>query len=253
MAEQYKFLSLQGRSQIALNVVSGVRVLRELGNQTSVKLAIKADTYSKNETKTGQRQKVGEWTKARSVDMTLTLDEQKPEDIALAFQADYQDIASGSVQDMDLGSGLKVGDVIKLDGFNLSSVMISDSTPSTPVQLVEGTHYTLDADFGKITIKSLTGLTQPLVADYTTGGVKASTLFTLPDTSEYYFLFEGIDTISDEKLALELWRLKPTVDSEMDFINEETGEITIKGSALADTQKQADSTLGGFGRIVYLG
>lgn len=253
MAEQYKFLSLQGRSQIALNVASGVRVLRELGNQTSVKLAIKADTYSKNETKTGQRQKVGEWTKTRSVDMTLTLDEQKPEDIALAFQADYQDIASSSIQDADLGSDLKVGDVIKLDGFNLTNVMLSDSTSGTPVQLVEDTHYKLEADFGKITILSLTGLTQPLLADYTAGGVKASTLFTLPDTNEYYFLFEGIDTISDEKLALELWRLKPTVDSEMDFINEETGEITIKGSALADTEKQADSQLGGFGRIVYLG
>ena len=38
----------------------------------------------------------------------------------------------------------------------------------------------------------------------------------------------------------------------MDFINEETGEISIKGSALADATKQQDEKLGGFGRIVYL-
>ncbi|MGB5886601.1 MAG: hypothetical protein WBG77_07690 [Acinetobacter venetianus] len=248
----YEFLSLQGASHLAQNLPSGVRVLRELGNQTGVKLGISSDTYSKYETKSGKRQKIGEWTKTRDVTLEITLDEQKKEDVALAFQAQIVATGSTTIQDLDLGSELKVGDVIKLDGFNITDLMISDSTSGTPVQLVEGTHFSYDPAFGKLNILNLTGLTQPLVADYTQGDSKASVIFSMPDDAEYYFLFEGVNSINDEKIAVELWRFKPTVDAEMDLINEETGEITINGSALADTAKQEDAKLGGFGRIVYV-
>lgn len=248
----YEFLSLQGASHLARNLPGSAKVLRELGNQTSVKLGITSDTFARFETKSGKRQKIGEWTKTRDVSLEITLDEQKKEDVALAFQANIVETGSITVQDQGLGSGLKVGDHIKLDGFNITALMISDSTSGTPVQLVEGTHYSFDPEFGKLKILSLTGLTQPLVADYTQGDSKATVIFSMPDDAEYYFLFEGINSINDAKIAVELWRFKPTVDAEMDLINEETGEITIKGSALADTTKQEDTKLGGFGRIVYI-
>ncbi|MGB9190322.1 MULTISPECIES: hypothetical protein [unclassified Acinetobacter] len=251
MSNGYEFLSLQGASHLARNL-PGAKVLRELGNQTGVKLTISSDTFSRYESKTGKRQKIGEWTKARDVELEITMDEQKQEDIALAFQAEIKEITTESVQDKNLGTGLKVGDTIKLDGFNISDLMISDSKSVTPTQLVEGQHYSYDASYGKVKILDLTDLTQPLIADYTVGAAKATVIFTMPDDAEYYYLFEGINAISDKKLALELWRFKPSVDGNMDFINEETGEISIKGSALADTTKQLDEKLGSFGRIVYL-
>lgn len=247
----YEFLSLQGATHLARNIDGQAKILRELGNQTQLKLSIESEKMEKYETKTGKRQKVFEMTKTRGVNLEMVLDEQKREDIALAFQAQMNTTQAESVADSVIGNTLEVGDVVKLDGFNLTDVTITDST-SSPVTADEGTHYEVNEQYGTVKILSLDGLTQPLKASYMTGETETTVLFTLPDDAEYYLLFEGINSTNDKRLALELWRFKPEVQGEMDFINEETGEISINGSALADSKKNNDPKLGGFGRIVYL-
>ena len=124
MSNGYEFLSLQGASHLAHNLPDGTKILRELVNQTSVKLTISSETFARYESKSGKRQKVGEWTKARDVELEITMDEQKQEDIALAFQAEIKAIATSNIQDKNLGIGLKVGNTIKLDGFNIDDLMI---------------------------------------------------------------------------------------------------------------------------------
>lgn len=247
----YEFLSLQGATHLARNIEGGARILRELGNQTALKLSIESEKITKYETKSGKRQKVFEMTKTRGVNIEMTLDEQKREDVALAFQAAMNTTQSESVADAAIGETLAVGDKVKLDGFNLTGVIITDSTVS-PVTAEEGTHYEVDEKYGTVKILSLDGLTQPLKASYMTGETESTVLFSLPDDAEYYLLFEGINSANDKRLALEVWRFKPEVQGEMDFINDETGEISINGSALADSKKNSDPKLGGFGRIVYL-
>lgn len=247
----YEFLSLQGATHLARNIDGQAKILRELGNQTQLKLSIESDKMEKYETKTGKRQKVFEMTKTRGVNLEMVLDEQKREDIALAFQAQMNSTQAESVADSIIGDTLAVGDVVKLDGFNLTDLVITDST-SSPVTADADTHYEVNEQYGTVKILSLDGLTQPLKASYMTGETETTVLFTLPDDAEYYMLFEGINSTNDKRLALELWRFKPEVQGEMDFINEETGEISINGSALADPQKNNDPKLGGFGRIVYL-
>lgn len=247
----YEFLSLQGATHLARNVVGGAKILRELGNQTQLKLSIESEKFEKYETKTGKRQKVFEQTKTRGVMLEMTLDEQKREDIALAFQATMDTTQAEAVTDNVITDTLKVGDEIKLDGFNITDFVLTDST-TTPVEAVVDQHYTVNEKYGTITILDLNGLTQPLKASYMTGEAETTVLFSLPDEAEYYLLFKGINSTNDKRLALELWRFKPEVQGEMDFINEETGEISINGSALADANKNSDPKLGGFGRIVYL-
>lgn len=248
----YEFLSLQGATHLARNIDGQAKILRELGNQTQLKLSIESEKFEKYETKTGKRQKVFEQTKTRGVMLEMTLDEQKREDVALAFQAAMNTTQAEAVTDAAINSVLKVGDKVKLDGFNLTDVVLKDSTSATPVTAVAGQHYAVDLKYGTIEILDLDGLTQPLKATYQTGETETTVLFSLPDDAEYYLLFEGINSTNDKRLALELWRFKPEVKGAMDFINEETGEIAINGSALADPKKNADPKLGGFGRIVYL-
>ena len=244
------YLSLQGSSHLALNVGGKATVLREMGNQTAVEMSISSETYERFETKSGKRQKVLEQTKARSVNLSITLDEQKREDVALAMQAEIVQSTGKTVTGETLFT-LKAGDEIKLGGFNLTNVVVKDSTAS-PVTLVEGEHYTLDAAYGTLKLLSTDGITQPLKVDYTEGNVASSVLFTLPDGADYYFLFKGVNSIDNKRLSVELWRFKPSVDGSLQLINDETGELTVTGSALADNTKQQDPKLGGFGRLVYL-
>lgn len=248
----YEFLSLQGATHLARTLPGQAKILRELGNQTQLKLSIESEKMEKYETKTGKRQKVFEMTKTRGVNIEMVLDEQKREDIALAFQAAMNSTQAEAITDAAINGTLKVGDKIKLDGFNLTDVVLKDSTSGAAVTAVAGQHYAVDLKYGTVEILDLGGLTQPLIATYQTGETETTVLFTLPDDAEYYLLFEGINSTNDKRLALEIWRFKPEVQGEMDFINEETGEVSINGSALADPAKNTDPKLGGFGRIVYL-
>lgn len=247
----YEYMSLQGATNLARNVEGGARILRELGNQTALTVGIESEKYERFETKTGKRQKVLTRIKTQGVNLEITMDEQKREDIALAFHGEMQTTQAASETTVPQPT-LKVGDKIKLDGFNLTEVVVKDSTTSTAVTAVEGEHYKLNAAYGTIEILKLDGLTQPLNVTYMSGETQSTVFFSLPNDAEYYLLFEGINSVNDKRLALELWRFSPEIDGSMDFINEETGEISIKGSALADPTKSADPKLGGFGRIVYL-
>ena len=130
------------------------------------------------------------------------------------------------------------------------SELVIKGNDGTTLEL--GKHYTADLKYGTFHIVSLDGVLQPLKASFKEGDIQSSVMFSLPANAEYYFLFEGINSIDNNKLAVELWRFKPSANGNMGFINEEIGELQIKGICLADTKKQEDAKLGGFGRIVYL-
>lgn len=245
----YEFLSLQGKANLARNIDGKATILTELGNLTALNIGIGTDTTKIKESKTGKRQDVLEIEKGKEVTVEMTLNEQTKHDVALAFSAEVVKTSGKTISDKPIGNTLKVGDKVKLDGFNLSDVSLVDNARKT---LEKGKHYQIDEKFGLITILSLEDVTQPLKATFTEGDLTSSVMFSLPSNAEYYFLFEGINSIDDKKLAVELWRFKPSANGNMGFINEELGELQIKGSCLADTQKQEDAKLGGFGRIVYL-
>lgn len=248
MATTQEYLSLQGSSHLAKNVDGRATVLRELGNQVSVNLKIETDSFAIKETKTGVRAEVMQITKERTVSLEMKFDEQKKDDIALAFGADSVSFNGKQTTDEPI-STLKNGDEIKLNGFNLSDLTVTDNQGQT---LAVDSNYTADLKMGVFKLIDIASFEQPLKATYTEGNVTASVLFTLPDGVDYYYLFKGINTIDNKHIALELWRFKPTVNTDMAFINEEIGELTISGKALADATRQKDPKLGAFGRIVYL-
>lgn len=247
----YEFLSLQGKANLARNIDGKPTVLKELGNLTSLNIAISRDEIDVFDTKTGLREKVLGIPKNGVVSVEMTLNEQTKHDVALAFSAEVVETQGKAVVDklIDGVGTLKVGDKVKLSGLNLSNLIIKDSANKT---LDSNVHYEEDLKFGLITILSLDDVQQPLKASFTEGKTSTSVFFSLPKNADYYFLFEGINSIDNRKLAVELWKFQPKTDGNMGFINEELGEIQIKGSCLADKRKQSDPVMGGLGRIVYL-
>lgn len=247
MAITQEYLSLQGSSHLAKNVDGKPTILRELGNQTSVQLKISTDTFDISETKTGKRGTVKTITKARTIELEMKLDEQKRDDIALAFQAEALQTQGRQVTDESLAE-LKVGQEVKLSGFNLDNLTIKDSTQAT---LDKGVDY--EADLMAGTVKLLKeNSNQPLLASFGEGTTTSNVFFTLPDGADYYYLFKGINSLDNRRIMVELWKFQPVVDSTLDLINDELGELTIKGNANLDSDKADDPKLGAFGRIVYL-
>ena len=251
MAVTQEYLSLQGSSHLAKNV-NGVPVaLRELGNQTSVQLKISTDSFDIKESKTGKRGTIKTVVKERHIELEMKLDEQKRADIALAFQAEPVKTEGKPVVDEKLTT-LKVGEEAKLGGFNLSELGIKDSTQGGAITLEKGVHYEADLQAGVVKLLKTDGITQPLLASYTVGATESNVFFSLPDGVDYYYLFKGINSLDNRRVMVELWKFQPVVDSTLDLINDELGEITIKGSANLSESQSSDPTLGAFGRIVYL-
>ena len=246
------FKSLQG-SLIIARIVDGKRTtIRELGNQTSVELKVTTETKTIKETKTGKKADAKILPIGSTVELSATTNELVPADVAIAFGAELITKGINTVVDEPIPTAI-AGDSIKLNGVNVSALVITDST-GTPGTLVEGTNYTLEADYGVVTFKDLASFTSPFKASYTEGAIMVSEFFSMPANAEYYVFFKGVDSFGGDPMSFELYSYSPKTDNSMQFINEEVGELSFGGTALiVQDQVQSDgSLLDGYGRIINI-
>ena len=242
------FKSLQGSLMIA-RVVDGKRgTIRELGNQTSVELNVTTESLTVKETKTGKRADAKTLTTSRSVELSVTTNELVPEDVALAFGAELTAQTGNVVTGEVIAETATEGEQVKLNGVNVSALTVKDGSDAE----VTDTLYSLDADYGIITFKDMTGVTGPFTADYTEGDTTVSELFSMPDNAEYYVFFKGVDAFGGDPMSFELYRYSPTVDNSMQFINDEVGDLTFGGKALITTTNTNGDLLDGYGRIINI-
>lgn len=244
------FKSLQGSLMIA-RIVDGKRTtIRELGNQTSVELNVTTEDITVKETKSGKRADAKTMVTGRTVELSATTNELVPADVALAFGAELIKKGTNTVTDEVLATALE-GESVKLNGLNVSDLTITDSASGS---LVEGEHYTLDADYGLITFTDTATFTAPFTASYTEGEIGVSEFFSMPDNAEYYVFFKGVDAFGGDPISFELYRYSPKTDNSMQFINEEVGELSFGGKALIvqDHVQSDGSLLDGYGRIINI-
>jgi hypothetical protein len=88
-------------------------------------------------------------TRTRSVKFKGTLEEASKENIAYILNGQATAIAGGTVTAKNLGT-VAVGVEVALGGYNVSNVVIKDST-GTPV-VVNASKYKVDAAFGTVTL-----------------------------------------------------------------------------------------------------
>lgn len=243
------YASYQGKLHLAKIVDGVVQAMRFVGNVPELTVETDSEKLEHKESHTGQRATDFTMTKTKSVTVSAKLEDFDRDNLALAVSGNVVSVKSESITNHVLGT-VKAGDMVKLKGFNVSNIVIKDSTTSAKT-LEKGIHYTIDEKLGKVIFTTVDGFKQPFMADYTTGQVEATTIMSADD-DEYQVYFEGVNTITNENVILELWRMKKQAKGSVPFIHEELGEIDLAGDALADTSKQNDASLGLFGRVVVL-
>lgn len=240
-----KYISLQGRFYLA-EITNGVAgALRALGNVPEFELEIGADIVEHKESMTGQRTTDFTMVNATSVNFSGQLEEIDAENLKYILSGMNHEIATKTVTDASLGT-VAVGQEIKLDGYNLTT-----ATFKAGAETIDASKYTLDAKFGTVTFNDVTGLTQPVLATYTTGKV-TNTTFASDFNTEYKLFFKGVNTASGDSVACTLWRTKKLPETTFPLIHEELGQYSISGQALADITKQLDASLGLYGHIVTI-
>lgn len=225
------YYSGQGEVWIAPIKAGVTGKYRFLGNVPELEIATEVDKVEHKESSSGQRLADHVLTKEKKVSFKATIEELSDDNVALAFQGKKTEIAGGKVTDEEIAD-VVAGDTVFLSGIGFTDLKVKDSATSAAT-LVEGTHYAVDARFGKVTLLDLSGLTLPLKATFT----KAKTVqieFMTENVEGYALKFLGLNTAkSDEPVMVEL--LKTSIDPAKTWalIQDELGALELDGDVLA--------------------
>lgn len=223
-----------------------------LGNAPVATLELTTEKSDKFESFSGNRLLYGSLQKSKAAAFSCTLDEFTAESLALGLYGTAVAVATGSATAEAFPSGLVIGNKVQLAKKFASAIVLTDSTGS-PQTLTLGAHYSVEsAAAGIIKILSLSTptLVQPIKAAYTYADASNLAMFTNVAPPERYIVFDGINTVSGDKIVVELFRMQFDPVTGFALINDDWGGIELKAAALYDTINAADSNLGGFGRIV---
>jgi hypothetical protein len=157
----------------------------------------------------------------------------------------WSDVAGGAaVNNWVAPNNLVVGQVIKLPARNVSTVSVVDSSGSP--KTLPPAQYELDAVAGTIKLLDITAggaYVQPFKVTYTPGAVKV--LGGLKATDEELIVqLNGTNAYDGERVIFEGFRFRFAAEGDADWISEEFGTFTLRGSLLLDTTRTANSAGG---------
>jgi len=220
-----------------------------VGDAPNCTVTLNTESEDRTESYSGQRLQSARLRKSSTAELALTLNYFNADTLALGLYATVSEVAAGTATEEILPANLLPGSIVALDNPNISDLVLVDST-GAPVTLVEGTHYAIEsAQAGTLRMLSVTGLTQPIIADsYDYAAGKSAAMFTA-DPPERYFLMDGINTITGERVRAHLYRVQFNPASSIPLINSSFGQLELSGAALFDVDAANDPELGGFGKF----
>jgi len=190
--------------------------------------------------------------KSQSATVTLALADMADRKLALGIFGTVNTAGSPGTVTAEFGpENCVAGDYYFLGGKTrhraITSLVVTDDSTSPATSLSLNTNYTLDAASGLVTF--VTAVTAPKFAYGYTDPAYVS-IFTAAQ-KEYMLSYEFINKQeSNDAGSLELYKVRFDPAANLDFQSEENQSMALTGSALADTERDADTELGQFGRRV---
>lgn len=246
MAEIY--FSGQGKVYVADRDVNGnPGPFRDLGNVPALSITLETDVLEHKESRTGSRLTDLRLVRERTANTTMTLESFNTKNLMMLLYGTYVSSAGSGVTNELSPTGLAVGDIVALARPHVSAVAVN--TAGAGAAWVLNTDYSLDAAAGMITILSVAKGTA-IEVDYTYAATDIVPMFK-DVQKERYLRFVGLNTANSNKVVtVELYRVAFDPASTIDLINDELAQFELSGSVLYDSARDANSILGGFGRVI---
>lgn len=232
-----------GLVSVAPRLASGLAGIgRFLGNCPSLKVSHSPDSVERNESMTTARGPYRRMTKTTQATIELVCDEFSKDNLAMFLFGRVDTVAAGGTVAATAFAGgattAKVGSVLLMPDKNVTAVVITDSTGS-PKTLVAGVNYDLDAFNGSIRLLDITTggpFVQPFKYAYTKGAVDVVSGLAVPD-QELWLNMAGTNVDTGERGVFDAYRCRFTPTENMDLINNDYQDYTLKGSILLDSTK----------------
>lgn len=250
------YLYGQGRVSLAkidpITLVAGAFVW--VGDVSALSLKLSSDKVQHKESYSGQRGLVRSFPVGAALEVDMTFNDFGADNLARLLRSAKQSIVTGTVTAETVGSAdTAVGDELFLANPGVTDLVLTDSNAS-PVTLVEGTDYTLDANFGRITILNIGTFTLPFKADYSYSARTEVGMFT-QGQQLYALKYQGLNLAEgNAPILVDIFKLAPDILQQLDLVTTgtDTAGMQVTGGALIDTSKPATGALGQFGSITQL-
>lgn len=217
----------------------------DLGEAPVFKASQAAPSREINTSRSSDRGVAFRWAQSKSASLEIQLKTLSDFTRALLLSGSWTEAAAGTaVTGWVAPTGLQVGQVIKLPAENVSAVSVVDSTGS-PKTLAVG-QYSLDALAGTIKLLDITTggpYVQPFKVNYTPGAIKTLGALKAPD-QEFRVVMSGTNAVNGKQGVFVGYRFRGAAEGDADYISEEEGTFTIRGSLLKDETRLASSAGG---------
>lgn len=226
---------------------------RWVGDVSAFTIKLAVEKVEHKESYSGQRALVRSFPIGKSATIDMTLHQVDTDNLSLTLNGTTTSTTSGTVTAEALPADLVVGQQVSLANPGVSSVVITDST-GTPLTLTAGTDYTVDADFGRITILNLGSYVQPFKAAYSYAARKAVGMFTTGQKN-FALRYEGVNLAEgNAPVIADLYKLAPDPLAELALITtgNDVAGMQITGGVLLDSSKPVGGALGQFGSITQV-
>jgi hypothetical protein len=252
MAEKYYYG--QGRVHVAS---FGSAAYRWVGDVSALSIGFEVQNIDHFESYSGQKNRARRLALQTDGTVNITMHQMDRDNLVLALRGTGTDIpAITTATATHAIAAAAAGDIMFLPhirinrGSGVTFTVVDANT--TPLSLTENTHWTLDADTGKLTFVLVpTAAVFPLTVTYEYGAQDQLALLNTaaPVVS---IVYEGINLAeSNARSRVELYRLSMNPLEELQLINADAfGALTISAAMEADGTKPAGGTLGQMGRIL---
>ncbi len=248
-----KDFSFQGPVYLGENANGKPIKLTWVGDQSSLNFAIDAQFEERKENYTGLRTTSVRLKQSVSVNPELVLRYISPENILLGVHGKLTKKVAGTATAEAFPAAVTVDELVLLANGGISNLVLTDSTPTTPITLVEGTHYAIESDTsGLVKILDVAALVQPIKAAYSFVGSTNVSMMTAATPPVKYLYMEAINTVDGRRARIHLYKVQLNPLASLPLTNENLADFTLNGTCLADSNNRLDDDLGPFGRIEWL-
>jgi hypothetical protein len=228
------YLYLQGEVWIGDRSVTGtVASFVNIPEVDELTLAISQEKVTHVSKRASMRVKDLDVTVMSSLTGTLKFSSATADLLKQALFGAKATVAAGTITSQSLGSGLAVGDIVKVPGDyrDITLTFIKDSAGS-PATLVNGTDYTIDLAAGMVKILSLGSYTQPFLI---TGSAGVGTGVGLLNERKFekWLRFKGINVADgDNSVTMDLYKISFSPTKALQLLaagNEPTARDRVRG------------------------
>ena len=205
----------------------------KVGNIPELTLDIEIDKFEHKESETGSRSLDLTYPKEKRGKFKFKLENLNLDNLAVGFYGTSAAVVGASIVDEVVMAYL--GKIVTLAHPNVSAVVVKDAATGL-ITYTAGDDYILDAAHGSLELLSTGDIVDlaNLEISYTYGAYINMEAFTASSAPERYLRFEGLNTIDDSSVVIDLYRAQFDPLTGYGLINEELASVDMAGSLLID-------------------